>query len=155
MDAGIWLCLHALSTVFMAGVIWFVQIVHYPLFARVPAGVYTEYQDEHMRRTSWVVGPAMLLEALSALMLVFVATSDVRRGASVGLLLLALIWAVTFAVMVPLHHKLAKGFDAGVIRRLVLVNWARTSLWSIRAVLALWMLLQVENIAGLSVRMLH
>ena len=27
--------LHALATIFMAGVIWFVQVVHYPLFRAV------------------------------------------------------------------------------------------------------------------------
>ena len=29
------LLLHAAATLFMTGLIWFVQVVHYPLFARV------------------------------------------------------------------------------------------------------------------------
>ncbi len=35
-EARAWLLiLHAGATLYMAGVIWFVQIVHYPLFSRV------------------------------------------------------------------------------------------------------------------------
>ena len=32
------LLLHAGATFFMCGLIWFVQIVHYPLFAQVGSG---------------------------------------------------------------------------------------------------------------------
>ena len=31
----IWLIIHAAATWFMVGLIWFVQIVHYPMFANV------------------------------------------------------------------------------------------------------------------------
>ncbi len=56
------LFLHALSTVFMTGLIWFVQVVHYPLKAMVDTGSFTAYQRAHQTRTAWIVGPPMLVE---------------------------------------------------------------------------------------------
>ena len=49
------------SALFMTGLIWFVQVVHYPLFAKV-SGTYPAYQAEHMARTTWVVAVPMLVE---------------------------------------------------------------------------------------------
>jgi hypothetical protein len=46
----------------------------------------------------------------------------------------------TFAVQVPLHARLAAGFDPQAHRRLVLTNWWRTAAWSLRSLLALWIL---------------
>lgn len=39
----------------MTGVIWFVQIAHYPLFSRVGQPGFSEYEREHARRTSRVI----------------------------------------------------------------------------------------------------
>ncbi len=58
------------ATLFMVGVIWFVQIVHYPLFARVGAGGFPAYSERHSRLTGLVVGPLMLAEAATAAALV-------------------------------------------------------------------------------------
>jgi hypothetical protein len=61
---------HAAATLFMVGVIWFVQVVHYPLFARVGTPDFSTYSIRHTRLTGLVVGPAMLLEAATAVALV-------------------------------------------------------------------------------------
>ena len=53
----------------MVGLIWFVQIVHYPLFSAVGERGYTAYQIQHMNLTGAVVGPPMVIEALTALWL--------------------------------------------------------------------------------------
>jgi len=44
---------------------------------------------------------------------------------------------------VPLHGRLARGFDAIAHRRLVSTNWVRTGGWSVRGVLALLMTARV------------
>ena len=54
---GVLLALHALATVMMAGLIWFVQLVHYPLFAFVGASDFVLYDREHTRRVTWIRGP--------------------------------------------------------------------------------------------------
>ena len=57
----------------------------------------------------------------------------------VGLVLTAGIWISTFGIQVPLHRRLADGFDARVHLLLVRGNWARTLGWSLRAFLAVAM----------------
>lgn len=133
---------HAGATWFMVGLIWFVQVVHYPLMGAVPTSVFSEYAAAHQRRTTWVVGPMMLLEAGSALLLVVVPHGQVAGAATswTGLGTLAFIWVSTFAVQVPLHAKLAMGFDKVVWQRLVTTNWLRTVGWTVRGIIALLLL---------------
>ncbi len=129
-----WLLLvNAAATLFMTGVIWFVQIVHYPLFARVGAGVFSDYERDHAQRTGWVVGVPMLVELAAA-----VATAVVLGGALawVGLALLVVVWLSTGLLQVPAHRRLQRGFDAATHRRLVATNWVRTVAWTTRAVSA-------------------
>ena len=60
------LLLHAAATVFMTGLIWFVQVVHYPLFSAVGRDRFSEYEGRHSRLTGRVVGAPMLLELATA-----------------------------------------------------------------------------------------
>ncbi len=135
------LLLHAAATCYMCGVIWFVQLVHYPLFAGVERGGFIAYQREHVRRTGWVVGPAMLAEGASALALCLMLPNALSPlVAWGGLALLAAIWLSTFLWQVPCHNALLDGFDQERHAWLVRSNWLRTALWSVRAVLALYAL---------------
>jgi hypothetical protein len=133
------------STLMMAGVIWFVQIVHYPLFAMVGSDGFTTYERTHQTMTTWVVAPLMLVELASAVRLALNVISPVRAvEAWVGLALTAVAWVSTFALQVPLHEKLAHGFDAAAAERLIATNWVRTAAWSLRGALCmtwLWRLL--------------
>lgn len=132
------LSIHAAATWSMVGLIWFVQVVHYPLFAEVGSEQFARYEHLHQQRTTWVVMPLMLVELASAVALACWRGSGVSGvWAGVGLLLLVMIWLSTFAVQVPLHAQLAGGFEAEAHRRLVATNWWRTVLWSARGVLAL------------------
>jgi hypothetical protein len=134
------LLLHAAATWFMVGLIWFVQVVHYPLFAAVGPDGYPAYQAAHMRRTGWVVGPMMLIELLTGVALLRWAPDGVPTWMPwAGLALLTAVWGTTALAQVPLHDRLRGGHDADAVRRLVLGNWARTVVWSLRGVLVLAM----------------
>lgn len=137
------LLVHAGASCFMAGVIWFVQVVHYPLMDRVPQDRVQDFAIDHQRRTTWVVAPAMLVEAATSVLLVASPGVGTARSplAWAGLVLLGVVWVVTFGLMVPLHARLARGDAAGVVCRLVRVNWARTLAWSARGVLGVMLLL--------------
>jgi hypothetical protein len=50
-----------------------------------------------------------------------------------SLVLLAVIWALTFLLQVPHHEALSKGFDAARIESLVNGNWLCTFLRSARS----------------------
>lgn len=135
------LSVHAAATLFMVGVIWFVQVVHYPLMARVPPGAFVAYELEHTRRTGWVVAPVMVVELASALAVTWLEFgSPCRWPAVAGALLLTVIWLSTFAIQVPLHERLCRGFDVELHRRLVASNWIRTVAWTLRGGIALLLL---------------
>jgi hypothetical protein len=129
---------HTAATLAMTGVIWFVQVVHYPLFDRVGAHGFADYEQGHTRRTGWVVMPLMLAEAGSAMALAVWMFPGFL--AWVGLGLLVGVWLSTFLLQVPQHRRLAAGFDDGAHRRLVTTNWVRTALWTGRSVVALALL---------------
>ena len=57
-----------------------------------------------------------------------------------NILLLGLIWLSIIVWQMPQHNALAQGFDSFVHRRLVVSNWIRTSGWSLRAVLLVYIL---------------
>ncbi|MGH3148767.1 MAG: hypothetical protein ACRDTR_23555, partial [Rubrobacter sp.] len=134
---------HAAATLFMVGVIWFVQIVHYPLFGRVGRSGFAAYSGDHSRLTGFVVGPPMLIEAATAVALV-VRTPQGISPALVwaGFVLLAAIWLSTALLQAPRHTRLGQGFDLPAHRFLVASNWLRTALWSIRGLLVLLMLFE-------------
>lgn len=132
---------HAAATLAMTGLIWFVQIVHYPLFAQVGEHAFANYEVQHCRRTSYVVMPLMLTEIATASWLALSPPApDTNWNVYAGLALLAVIWLSTATLQVPCHRKLETGHDAVVVRRLVLSNWIRTIAWSARAVLAMQLL---------------
>jgi hypothetical protein len=133
----------AAATLFMTGVIWIVQTVHYPLFALVGRDGFPEYEREHQRRITAVVGVAMPVEAVTAVFLLFATPAGVEKGPLVlGALLLLPIWLSTALVQAPAHRRLSAGFDGRVASRLVATNWLRTALWSARSALVLVVLAQ-------------
>ena len=57
--------IHLAWTLILVGIIWFVQVVHYPLMNEVGPENFVRYSEKHQQRTSWVVIGPMALEALS------------------------------------------------------------------------------------------
>jgi hypothetical protein len=136
MNLSALMMFHLNSTLLMAGLIWFVQIVHYPLMAGVGRGVFRDYARLHQMRTTWVVAGPMLVELGTGAWLLAVAP-ELRATWSfiAATMLLAVIWASTAWWQVPIHRALAEGYDGWLIRRLVRSNWVRTLAWSGRAAL--------------------
>ncbi len=131
---------HFAATLFMTGVIWFVQVVHYPLFSSVDGDGFGAYAALHGRLTTRVVVPPMLVELLTGALLLW------RRPVEVGLLptavgfaLILVVWLSTLLLQVPQHTTLGTGFDDAAHRALVLTNWLRTAAWTLRSLLVLWM----------------
>lgn len=126
------------STWFMIGLIWFVQIVHYPLMSEVGRDEFTAYETKHSAWTTWVVLPAMLLELGSAIALLVARPESMSSPlAWTGLVLVVVVWLSTGLLQVPQHHRLLIAFDARAHAMLVATNWLRTAAWSLRGVLLL------------------
>ena len=126
----------------MTGLIWFVQVVHYPLFGAVDAAAFPAYHRDHLRLTTLVVGPLMLAEATAATAILALQLSS-SSTAWAGVLLLAIVWGATMLLSVPRHDDLAHGFNASAYAALVATNWIRTVAWTARGVLSLTMVADV------------
>lgn len=136
------LAAQAATSAAMCGLIWFVQVVHYPLFARIDGDASKAFADEHQARTARVVIPFMLVEGIAAAAVAWAPPPGVPRWlAMLGLAVLVAIWLSTALVQMPLHGRLARdGHAAETVAALVRSNWPRTVLWSVRAAIAIWML---------------
>lgn len=133
--------IHAGATLALIGLIWTIQIVHYPLFANVGAEQYADYQTSHMSRITYVVAPLMLIELGAAIYFVFVSYESINVSYfRFGLALVLIIWASTMFIQSPIHGRLAQAFDADLVKNLVLTNWIRTICWTLRGALVLWMI---------------
>jgi len=126
------LLVHAAATFALVGLIWIVQVVLYPLFSRVGPDRFVEYHTAHCRRIGFLVGVLIPVEAVTAVLVVL---AEPGAAAVVGLSLVAVNLLATAFLAVPLHDRLARGFDATAHRRLVRTNWLRTTAWSARGVL--------------------
>jgi len=120
----------AVVTWAMVGLIWTVQLVHYPMLATWSARS-PDTMVDHQRRITWLVGPLMATEGVTTLVLLAVrpaSMSALSAWAAAALLGVALM--STVLVQVPLHRRLAERHDVGTARRLVASNWIRTAAWT-------------------------
>ncbi len=137
------LILQVLVTSFMTGLIWFVQIVHYPLMDGWPHDNFGNWEVAHRERTGPVVIPPMLIEGVVAVWLLVHRPRGVHPlFPIIGMTALLGIWVSTFSLQVPCHLRLSTGWDAQTLRFLVNSNWIRTILWSFRMALSVGMLWQ-------------
>lgn len=129
------LLIHAATTWALVGLIWIVQLVHYPLFRSVGRDRFQDYHARHTRAITWVVAPLMFTELGTAVVLLVGQVRDPWLLAS--LVPLAFNWLSTWWIQIPQHHRLSAGFDEAVHGRLVRLNWLRTVSWSLRGALVL------------------
>jgi len=128
------------ATLYMVGLIWCIQIVHYPLFAQVGQEGFAAYEAAHSRLITPIVGLPMLVELVTASLLLFFRSPSIGRAETVvGVVLVVVIWLSTILLQVPQHTILASGFDATAHQFLMNSNWLRTIAWSLRGALVLWM----------------
>ena len=123
--------IHFLSTSIMVGVIWVIQLLHYPSFHFIQKFNYPKFQQFHMSRISFIVIPAMIIEFITGiLMLQFGFSSNFLFISSLFILLV--IWVITLVFFTKMHQGLISGYNKLIVDRLISINWSRTLLWSIR-----------------------
>jgi len=129
--------LHLLTAAHMTGIIWFVQIIHYPALAPPASGTFTGHHQNYTRLMGLIVGPVMILELI---LQTFWLLQTPGPAAYTGAALLLLIWISTFTLQVPAHTKLTQGYDPALVRTLVRTNWIRTAAWTARSLLLVFVL---------------
>ena len=128
------LIIHLIATSVMVGVIWIIQLVHYPSFHFIELKQYTTFQRFHMSRISYVVIPAMLTE-LFTLILIVISMDQIDTLVLASAILLIFIWLITAVFFSGVHQKLTLGYDQTVVDKLVKLNWGRTLMWTLRLLL--------------------
>jgi hypothetical protein len=128
--------IHLIATSMMVAIIWIVQILHYPTFLFIDRKQYTDFQQFHMKKISYIIIPIMAVELFSGLGILFIIQKD-QISFYVSLALLILIWMITGLFFTKYHYDLSKKYNQETILQLIQFNWIRTLLWTIRLALLL------------------
>ncbi len=123
------------TSAFLTGLVWFVQVVHYPGFMKVGAEAFADYHRFHTSATAQVVVVPMILE-LGLAFVLFALAQTPANGIGLGLVLA--VWILTFVWIVPVHGVLETGLDISAARKLVWLNLLRSLLWTARLGLLGW-----------------
>lgn len=137
--------MHLLLEIYLAiswmltGLIWVIQLVHYPSFRFVDSDQFLDFHHHHTFRITLIVMPTMLVEL--ALAIYFFVQNSLGAASLWQLIMVGLIWGSTFFIQIPLHNRLVERKEEEVINRLVQSNWLRTFLWTGKALLLSYCLL--------------
>jgi len=124
------------SCFYLAGVISIIQLIHYPSFAQIDRKHFQAFHRNHTRSLGIIAGFAMCVELASA----FWILKSENLWSILNLIGVILLWIITFFISVPLHNRLALGFEEKYFQQLVKTNWFRTALWMIRSLgFLIWM----------------
>lgn len=136
MTGDVLLLANLTATLFLTGQVWFLQVVHLPLLLRTAGIDFAAYAKAQRLRNTWLMAMPMLVELITGAWLLV--TPFPHRAAFHAFLLLAVIWIVTLAWIVPLNSRLTRGYDEDIIRILIRSNWIRTVCWTARAAIMIW-----------------
>lgn len=133
---------------FMAGLVVFVDVVHYPAFHFIDKNRGKEFHSFHSRYTGLVVGGPMLLEAVTGALMPFIAMAAgssalLQLGAWLTFALLVAIWAETGLRVIPKHRNIGINglHNPAHVVSLVRANRLRTIMWCIRYFILLLMII--------------
>ncbi|MCD9185409.1 MAG: hypothetical protein LUM44_03185 [Pyrinomonadaceae bacterium] len=145
--AKLLLILQIVSTFYLTGLIWTIQLVQYPFFSYFQNSDFTKYHDDYRFWITPVVAPMMLVELFTAILILLFPPDEINYNLLIlGLVLVVAVWVSTFFLQVPLHEKLAGGFDKIAYRSLVNTNWIRTFAWTLRGGLMFYLLWRTVRI---------
>jgi hypothetical protein len=133
----------------MTGVIWIIQMIHYPSFLHISPDRFPEFHRFHSSQITWIVGPMMLLQLGSALSLTWSAPAlypSFWNWVFLGLSLA--VFFATAAFSIPAHQELSQAFQPAALSRLVQTNWIRTVLWTLHCLLCFWVLISSRGSAA-------
>lgn len=123
----------------MTGLIWLIQLVHYPTFKYVDKNNFTDFSDFHTKQITKIVLPAMLLEIATSAVLIYL---NFNILFVINFILNSIIFITTFFLSVPKHEKLKIEKNKFIINSLILTNWPRTLIWSLRSLILIYIFLK-------------
>ncbi|NAS12132.1 hypothetical protein [Poritiphilus flavus] len=127
----------------MLVLIWLVQLSFYPRLQYYPRADLKREHHKYTRAITPVVLPLMTAQLIVTLWQLYLNTAIYEW---VSLLLLTLLWGLTFMVFVPLHRKIGSRYvEDHLLEKLVNYNWMRTFLWSLLFLYSLFQYLSLTN----------
>ena len=120
----------------LIGIILVTQIVSYPLFLMVRSLDFANYHKSYTNRITIVVLPFMLSELFLTIYILLLNPSPNHIYTA---LMLLFIWLSTFFIQVPIHNMISKSSSSRLINKLVISNWIRVSLWTIKLCLLIFL----------------
>jgi hypothetical protein len=119
------------TSCFMAGLMWTMQTLNYPLLSRIDPADVPRYEQAHNRRFIGLVGPGIAVTLASAVIMLAWRPRGIPLAVPLtALTLLIVIIASTARHGAPSHARLAQQFDPAVHALLVRTNWIRTAAWT-------------------------
>ena len=129
------------------GLIWTIQLVHYPSMKYIPKDRFPEYHNFHSIRISILAIPLMFAELFTSIILLYQNLNNaIQTIFIVNLILVLMIWLSTFLIQVPLHNVLSKEKNTEKLSKLIFSNWIRTILWTARSILMILFLAFAINL---------
>lgn len=122
--------INTIASLMLTGLIWTIQLVHYPSFVFVAKDNFSDFMSFHMKSITYIVAPLMIIELIASICLVFYSYDTLSI---INIIYVLLIWLSTFLLSIPCHNQLKKNHDHKVINQLIKTNWPRTILWSLKA----------------------
>lgn len=126
-----------LSCVSLLGLLWFIQLIHYPLLNRIKEG-FVQYERESLKRATYLTGPLMVFDFVLSLFLIAYENTDILIFfACIHLVLGILYWLWTFLFQLQRHQKLTVGYSKKALGKLITSSWFRLIIWTIKSLVLL------------------
>lgn len=141
--------IHVFVCILLTAVMWYLQVVHFPLLRFVGTDHFVEYYSELKMKNTLLFFPLFSLEIFTSIALLLSFTMVSEFTASVqnqfflvgfSLILLFILHLVNFQMIRPTLSSLQKNSDLKIHQKLVRLQWIRTLGWTIRMVILLSMI---------------
>lgn len=126
-----------ISGLLMTGIIWLIQLIHYPMFHKLDKDEFVDQMKFHQRKILFLVVPIMLVELLSGLLMLW-DPHDYNYPWPFRIILFVfvlIIWISTFYIQIPIHQKLTNAYSPSLVNRLVRSNWIRVIFWTLKSII--------------------
>lgn len=118
-----------LISALMTGVIWIIQLIHYPAFLYVDSEKWLGFHQMHVNGITPLVAPLMVGELGLSIYWVYI---NLTALPIIHLAMVLALWGSTFLIQVPIHNQIEKRNDRDLIEKLIRTNWIRTLLWTVK-----------------------
>ncbi len=119
------------SNIYLIAISIMVQFIIYPSFKNYSQSTFKSFHRGYTKKMLFIVGPIMILELLSTLYLA------IKNSFFFPTSIIVLIWLITFFLIVPVHKSLNSSFNIRTHKKLLRLNFIRSTFWVLKLLLIL------------------